>query len=165
MKINIITFGILVYLLLLMPGMLVFGQTVINGKVISGQYEKLSDISVLALPARNTSAILTYAITNEPGNYTLSLTSTSDSIFIAFKSLSFKDTVIALVNESQKFDVELPHDVFEIKEVNVRANPISVRGDTINYVVNSFAKASDRSIGDVISRMLGFEVTELGQIY
>ncbi len=165
MKINIITFGILIYLLVLMPGMFVCGQTVINGKVISGQHEKLSGISVLALPARNKSAILTYAITDEAGNYKLSLTSTSDSVFIAFKSLSFKDTVIALVNQSQKFDIELSPDVFEIKEVNVRANPISVRGDTINYVVNSFAKASDRTIGDVINRLPGFEVTELGQVY
>ena len=143
----------------------VLGQTVINGKAISGEHEKLSDISVLALPARNASSILTFAITDESGNYKLSFSNTSDSVYIAFKSLNFKDTVVSLVNQSQKFDIELQPDVFEIREVNVKGNPVSLRGDTINYIVNSFANAADRSIGDVIKRMPGFEVTELGQVY
>ncbi|HPF52886.1 MAG TPA: hypothetical protein PK335_14995, partial [Draconibacterium sp.] len=144
---------------------IVLGQTTILGTVSSISDEKLYGVSVLALPARNASGILTYAITNDAGIYQLSFKSSADSVFIAFKSLNFKDTAVALVNQSQTFDIVLPPDVFEIKEVNIKGNPISVRGDTINYVVNSFAKASDRSIGDVISRMPGFEVTELGQIY
>ncbi len=160
-----ITFLILVCILVLMSGINVLGQTVINGKAISGEHEKLSDISVLALPARNASSILTFAITDEAGNYKLSFSYTSDSVYIAFKSLNFKDTVVALENQSQMLNIELQPDVFEIKEVNVKGNPVSVRGDTINYIVNSFAKASDRSIGDAISRMPGFEVTDLGQIY
>lgn len=164
-NINKFTLGILVGILVLMPNMNCIGQAVINGRVISGQHEKLSGISVLAIPARNASSILTYAITDEAGNYKLSYSSASDSVFIAFKSLNYKDTVVALINQSQKLDIELQPDVFEIREVNVKGNPVSVRGDTINYIVNSFAKASDRSIGDVISRMPGFEVTDLGQIY
>ena len=159
------TFIILVCILVLMSGMNVLGQTVINGKAISGEQEKLSGISVLALPTRNASFILTFAITDEAGNYKLSFSNTSDSVYIVFKSLNFKDTVVSLVNKSQKFDIELQPDVFEIREVNVKGNPVSVRGDTINYIVNSFAKAGDRAIGDVISRMPGFEVTDIGQIY
>ncbi len=165
MKTNIITYCILIGIFVLMSSMFVVGQTVITGEVISVQHEKLSGISVLALPTRNASGILTYAITNDAGIYQLSFKSSADSVFVAFKSLNFKDTTIALLNRSQKLDIILPPDVFEIKEVSVKGYPISVRGDTINYVVNSFARANDRSIADVISRMPGFEVTELGQIY
>jgi hypothetical protein len=147
-----------------MPGMFVLGQTVISGKVISAQHEKLSGISVLVLSSRKAPGILNYAITDDSGSFNISFTRAADSVFVAIKSLNFKDTVIALANYSQQLDVVLLPDVFEIKEVNVKGYPISVRGDTINYLVNSFAKAADRSIGDVIGHMPGFDVTELGQI-
>lgn len=157
--------GLLFCIGIFVPGGIVLAQTTILGTVSSTDSESLSGVSVLALPARNASGITSYSITNDVGYYKLSFISSADSVFIAFKSLNYKDTVVALINQSQTFDIELLPDIFEIKEVNVKGNPISVRGDTINYVVNSFARTSDRSIADVISRMPGFEVTELGQVY
>lgn len=141
------------------------GQTAITGQISITDKSDGSGISVLAQSSQNSQKILTYSISDITGHFELVFTSSSDSVFIAFKSLNFKDTIVAITNKSQEFNIVLPPDVFEIKEVSIRGNPISVRGDTINYVVNSFSKAGDRSIGDVISRMPGFEVTELGQIY
>ncbi len=141
------------------------GQTIIFGQISCTGKGNVGGISVLAIATDTSQGILNYSISDNSGQYKLSYTSSSDSVFIAFKSLNFKDTIVGLLNQSQKFDIKLLPDVFEIKEVSVRGNPISVRGDTINYVVNAFAKAGDRSVGDVISRMPGFEVTELGQIY
>lgn len=141
------------------------GQTTIAGQISVSEKSDVNGISVLALPSLNSQEILTYSISDNNGQFKLSYTSSSDSVFIAFKSLNFKDTTLALLNKSQEFKIVLSPDVFEIKEVSVKGNPISVRGDTINYVVNSFTKAGDRSIGDVISRMPGFDVTELGRIY
>jgi len=159
------TVGFVICLILLFFGSNISGQTIISGRVSSEGNNDGSGISVLAMPPDNPQEILNYSISDNTGRFKLSYTSSSDSVFIAFKSLNFKDTIVGLSNQSQKFDIKLLPDVFEIKEVSVRGNPISVRGDTINYVVNAFAKAGDRSVGDVISRMPGFEVTELGQIY
>jgi hypothetical protein len=157
-------FGLFFCILLVEINGLAWGQTVITGELSSTDGERLSGISVLVQNEKNVSGILTYSISDKDGKFKLEFTTPSDSIFLLFKSLSFKDSIIGLGNKSRHCSVVLPPDVFSIKEVNVKGYPISVKGDTLNYIVNSFAKANDRSIGDVISRMPGFEVDELGKI-
>lgn len=120
---------------------------------------------MLVLSSRDANNLLSYSISDDNGTFSITVANTLDSLFLAVRSLNFRDTTIAIPNRSQQLKIVLRPDVFEIAEVNVRANPISVRGDTINYNVNSFANAADRSIGDVIKRMPGFEVNELGQVY
>ena len=54
---------------------------------------------------------------------------------------------------------------FKLKEVTVKASKVRERGDTITYNVATFADQNDRSIGDVLSRIPGFEVNKQnGQI-
>jgi hypothetical protein len=141
------------------------GQTIITGTVRSVENELLSGLNLLVYTDEGSSNIITYGISDAQGHFVLNFTLATDSVLISVKSMNYRDTVIKIVNRDHELNFVLFPQVHEIKEVNVRANPISVRGDTVNYIVNSFAKASDRSIGDVISRMPGFEVTELGQIY
>ncbi len=141
------------------------GQTIITGTVRSVENELLSGLTLLVYTDEGSSNIITYGISDAQGHFVLKFTLATDSVLISVKSMNYRDTVIKIVNRDHELNFVLFPQVHEIKEVNVRANPISVRGDTVNYIVNSFAKANDRSIGDVISRMPGFEVTELGQIY
>lgn len=143
----------------------VLGQTTISGILISKDESRLAGISILVFPASNPADMLSYAITNDIGRFKVSYNNAADSVIIVIKSMNFRDTIINLPNKTQELNIRLSPDVFELKEVIVKAYPISTRGDTINYIVNSFAQASDRSIKDVIGRMPGFEVTELGQIY
>lgn len=49
-----------------------------------------------------------------------------------------------------------------LKEVTVKANRIQEQGDTITYYVGSFAQSQDRSIGDVLQRMPGINVSDNG---
>jgi len=140
------------------------GQTRITGELHSTEGECLPGISVLVQKQKNAPNLLTYAISDKDGKFSLEFTTPTDSVFLLFKSLGFKDSIIGLRNSSRHLTVNLPPDVFIIKEVNVKGYPISVKGDTLNYIVNSFAKAGDRSIGDVIKHMPGFEVDELGKI-
>ena len=49
-----------------------------------------------------------------------------------------------------------------LKEVTVKANRIQEQGDTITYYVGSFAQSQDRSIGDVLRRMPGINVSDNG---
>ncbi len=51
-----------------------------------------------------------------------------------------------------------------LKEVAVKADRIREQGDTITYDVGSFAQAQDRSIGDVLKRMSGFDIAGYGKI-
>lgn len=51
-----------------------------------------------------------------------------------------------------------------LKEVAIKAERIREQGDTIIYNVVSFALAQDRSIGDVLKRMPGINVSNSGKI-
>ena len=46
-----------------------------------------------------------------------------------------------------------------LKEVTVKADRIREQGDTISYNVGSFAQSQDRTIGDVLKRMPGIDVS------
>lgn len=51
-----------------------------------------------------------------------------------------------------------------LKEVTVKADRIREQGDTISYNVGSFAQSQDRTIGDVLKRMPGIDVSQSGKI-
>jgi len=143
----------------------VSGQTMIKGLIISTDKELLSGISLVVHPKEGISNMITFAIADQNGAFQFQYTYAGDSVGVSVRSMNYKDITIWLANKSQEMLIELPVSVHEIKEVRVKGQPIYGRGDTINYIVNSFAYQNDRSIGDVINRMPGFEVTERGEIY
>ncbi|MEG0455810.1 MAG: hypothetical protein RR559_10785, partial [Bacteroides sp.] len=62
------------------------------------------------------------------------------------------------------YDVRLSEQVTELKEVIVKAPGIRQRGDTISYMVSSFADAQDKSLADVLKKMPGIEIEKSGAI-
>ena len=52
-----------------------------------------------------------------------------------------------------------------LQEVIVKAEPISQKGDTVSYLVSSFASENDRVIGDVLKKMPGIKVLSGGAIH
>ena len=72
---------------------------------------------------------------------------------------------------AQRFDAaRLPQEIrleasaVEIREVEIRAPRLSLRGDTVSYNVAGFTEAQDRTIADVLRKMPGIEVEKSGQI-
>lgn len=72
---------------------------------------------------------------------------------------------------AQRFDAaRLPREIrlaasaVEIREVEIRAPRLSLRGDTVSYNVASFTEAQDRTIADVLRKMPGIEVEKSGEI-
>lgn len=72
---------------------------------------------------------------------------------------------------AQRFDAaRLPQEIrleasaVEIREVEIRAPRLSLRGDTVSYNVASFTEAQDRTIADVLRKMPGIEVEKSGEI-
>ena len=72
---------------------------------------------------------------------------------------------------AQRFDAaRLPQEIrleasaVEIREVEIRAPRLSLRGDTVSYNVAGFTEAQDRTIADVLRKMPGIEVEKTGEI-
>jgi predicted transcriptional regulator len=65
------------------------------------------------------------------------------------------ETVLSNYNTTQTKNFILSEKSFVLKEVSKH---LFYKGDTLRYMVNSFSKEQDRSIGDVLKRMPGIEV-------
>ena len=138
-------------------------QTTIKGKISDLKGNPISNANVL-INYKSTEDIIAYSISDEKGNYSITFSESQNEIDIKVSSIDFETITETLKNESQKKDYRLNDKVFELKEVVIKSLPITQKGDTIKYAVNSFAKEQDRSIADVLKRMPGIEILSDGKI-
>ena len=65
---------------------------------------------------------------------------------------NIKEQAIIIENRTQIVDLQVEEQALNIREVTVKAAPISRRSDTVNYYVANFIDSLDRSIGDVLKK-------------
>ncbi|SFW77453.1 Carboxypeptidase regulatory-like domain-containing protein [Sinomicrobium oceani] len=138
-------------------------QTIINGEITDQNGIFLSSANVTASEIENTT-VLSYAITDNEGQYTLKINSTLDTLQIRVSYLGYAAEEKVVPNQNQILNFELSETDIELKEVQVKALPIHQKGDTIHYAVNAFKDQKDRSISDVLKKLPGIEVEANGRI-
>ncbi|MGI6224115.1 MAG: hypothetical protein ACOYJG_10960 [Prevotella sp.] len=84
---------------------------------------------------------------------------------LEFSLLGFENVKVAVKEAMKPFTVKMRSSSIELKEVTVKSDKVHERGDTVSYIVGAYANGNDRSIGDVIAKMPGFDVDKkTGQI-
>lgn len=141
----------------------VFSQVTIVGELTDKLGNPISGSSVVINQA-GTDKTIAYDISNSNGKYSISFSSSENEVDIQVRSLGFVTITATIENKTQSKNFELKEEIFELKEVIIKVSPITRRGDTINYHVDSFAKEQDRTIADVLKRMPGIEVLSDGKI-
>ncbi|WP_149913336.1 carboxypeptidase-like regulatory domain-containing protein [Sphingobacterium cavernae] len=138
--------------------------TEISGKVIDYETKKsLQAITVLLKSYEN--KIITFKSTNKEGEFVLQTSKQIEGIYLEINHLGYKKKRHDLINKGQTQIIELEESTILLEDVEVKSKPrIQQVGDTLAYNVSSFAQDEDRSIGDVLKRMPGIEVSESGQI-
>ena len=149
--------------LLLLLSNIIFSQIVVNGKITDKVGNAISKASVL-LYKKSTDDIITYFISDNNGNYSVSFSSSYKEVDIQVRCIGYETISETIENKSITKNFLLNEKVFELKDVIIKSSPIIQKGDTIKYFVNSFSKQQDRSIGDVLKRMPGIEVLSDGKI-
>ncbi len=149
--------------LLLLLNLTVHGQTEIKGIVKNQNGETLIGANILVMQPK-THRILTYAITDKQGFYTLTLKHTTDSLLVNASFLGYQPQKIRVANRSQKLDFTLQESQQKLKEVVIKTQPVKQRGDTINYRVSALKQAEDKVLIDVIKRIPGVDVMTNGKI-
>ena len=150
-------------LILLLFSIGVQAQTVINGRVSDTSGEPIPNLSVLVHIA-GSDLIMAYGFSDIDGNYTISSNLTADSLDVKTNSSFFEKKTLRVPNVSQTIDFVLKEEVKQLKGVTVMAKPIEKTGDTVEYFVDSFVSAQDKSIEDVLKKMPGIEVENNGKI-
>jgi hypothetical protein len=127
-----------------------------NGKAISG-----ASITITEL---NTDNILNYGISENNGKFSIAINSKTEKIQFNIRLMGYKSIIEIIDNKNQTKNLILTEEITELKEVILKNNPITRKGDTINYFVSAFTKQEDRTIADVLRNMPGIEVLDDGKI-
>ncbi|MCG8749780.1 hypothetical protein [Tenacibaculum finnmarkense] len=140
-----------------------FSQSIINGKLktIKGKSIYATSITIKEI---NTDTILNYSISNNKGEFSISINTNKEKLQLNIRSMGFKNVTKIIENKSQTLNFVLEEEITELKEVIIKSLPITRKGDTINYSVSSFSKQEDRTIADVLKNMPGIEVLDNGKI-
>lgn len=123
--------------------------------------EPLPGVSVIVKD--RSGKMLKYAISKADGTFSLGLPST-EGCRLEAALMSYVRKSVALDSVESPFILCLEPGAVELKEVAVKADRIREQGDTVTYLVGSFAQQQDRSIGDVLARMPGISVEKSGKI-
>lgn len=117
-------------------------------------------VTVIAGAKRQVKA---YALTDQKGEFAL-LVAMRDSLDICFSAMGYASCTFPLSGDKLYFKVGMSVKPFDLKEVSVKASRISQRHDTLSYYVVNFSEVQDRTIGDVLKKMPGIEVSKEGEI-
>jgi len=140
-----------------------FSQNKISGTLKTEKGKPVSRASI-TISELNLDNILSYDISDNQGFYSISINKKNAKLQLNVRSMGFKTVVKTIENKTQTLNFVLKEKITELKEVIVKNNPITRKGDTINYSVKAFAKQEDKTIADVLKNMPGIEVLSDGKI-
>lgn len=150
------------YICLIVASLSVVAQVDVRGTVIDREAnEPLVGASVIVKGADG--KIKKFASTKANGAFAMQLPSVS-GCRLEVTMMSFAKQSLPLDSVSFPLTVYMEAGATLLKEVTVKADRIREQGDTITYNVGSFAQSQDRSIGDVLKRMPGIDVSQSGKI-
>lgn len=135
-------------------------SAVFSGKVVDTSENGMYGVNIVAY--NESGRQLCYAISDTKGYFTLK--PVGGIAYIRFSFLGYETQTVKYNPAVNKAVVRMKETSFQLREVAVKAERISERGDTLTYSVAGFKQIQDRSIADVIRKMPGLEVKPNGSI-
>lgn len=135
-------------------------SVVLSGKVVDTSENGMYGVNIVAY--NESGRQLCYAISDAEGYFTLK--PVGGIAYIRFSFLGYETQTVKYNPTVNKVVVRMKETSFQLREVSVKAERISERGDTLTYSVAGFKQIQDRSIADVIRKMPGLEVKPNGSI-
>lgn len=155
--------NVTIFLFFLLEHLPMFGQITIQGTIIDQLGKPIDGVSVY-LNCMEKGNVLTYSISDENGFYKMNYEGKQDSLQLTLSGFNYKKEFHRIANITQTINFSLKGEAIALKEVIVKAEPVSQRGDTVSYLVSSFSSDNDRVIGDVLKKMPGIKVLSNGAI-
>ncbi len=147
--------------MLLLP-FLVTAQTNASGKVVDAEGNSpLVGASIIIKDSK--AKIVKFATTAADGSYSMQIPLIEDGI-LEVMMMGYSKQILPLSSIIFPLTVTMKAEPIQLKEVSVKADRIREQGDTITYYVASFSQNQDRTIGDVLKRMPGIDVSKHGKI-
>ncbi|MCK0130049.1 carboxypeptidase-like regulatory domain-containing protein [Flavobacteriaceae bacterium F08102] len=141
-----------------------FAQLKLEGVVKDTVGEPLELANVVAIN-QETKALDSYGITNDKGRYKLNLKpNTNYKIQVSYIGFTTADVIINTKDVDIDRDFILKEDV-SLDEIELTYEmPIIIKGDTMIYNADSFKSGTERKLEDILKKLPGVEINDLGQI-
>lgn len=140
-------------------------QRKVDGVLKTADGKPVAHASVML--KHNSNRIISFKPSDANGQFQLVVpdTATWSALFIEVNYLGYAKVNRPLETGIFRYEIQMMEKSIDLSEIEVRSRPrIDSYGDTLSYDVASFARAEDRTIGDVLKNMPGMEVSENGQI-
>lgn len=140
-------------------------QVMMSGTVVEkGSKAAVADANIIF---QNPKGKRTYgfASTDVQGKYHFECQTDSDSLLVTVTGFNLKKHSRVVAAASDRIDFIVEYHPLHINEVVFKSEPVKRKADTVIYYVNSYLDSLvDRSIGDVLKKMPGIDVSGSGQI-
>lgn len=128
----------------------------------AGTGEPVDIANVLLFEGTGTQPVA-FTLTGPEGTFSIPASNRSDSLQIGISLLGYKPVRLP-VRPGDFVRIPLEQQPFALKEVEIRPGRVWGQQDTIHYDVTQFLSPKDESIKDVLKKMPGIDVDELGKI-
>lgn len=139
-------------------------QVKVTGRVTNLNNAPVSDVIIKCLSDNKT---LAFTTSNAQGIYTLELKEMpKKEVVLLFSHISYEKEEVKTVLKSKatKQDIALTDKAISLKEVKVKAPPLTLLGDTLTYNLASFLKKGDVTLEDGLKNLPGIDISENGAI-
>lgn len=138
-------------------------QQTIRGVVLDAATgEPVEIANVLLFEGAGTQPVA-FTLTGPDGTFTLPAANRTDSLQICISLLGYKPVRFP-ARPGHFVRIPLEQQPFALKEVEIRPGRVWGRQDTIHYDVTQFLSPKDEAIKDVLKKMPGIDVDEMGKI-
>lgn len=136
-------------------------QRIVEGVVTDVGGHPVSAAIIKTVDA-TTKKTLHFCQTDAKGKFTITA---QEGNILSISAISYKKQELKVTMDMPAQHITLEEDTKTLSEITVKAKPIKIKGDTIQYLLTTYKKEGDRTLADVLARVPGFEVNkENGEI-
>ena len=136
-------------------------QRIVEGVVTDVGGHPVSAAIIKTVDA-TTKKTLHFCQTDTKGKFTITA---QEGNILSISAISYKKQELKVTMDMPAQHITLEEDTKTLSEITVKAKPIKIKGDTIQYLLTTYKKEGDRTLADVLARVPGFEVNkENGEI-
>ena len=141
-----------------------FSQVKLEGVVKDSIGSPLELANVIAIN-QESQALESYGITNDDGRFKLNLkNNTSYSLQVSYIGMKTHSEALETKGEDITKDITMYTDnALQAVELTYEM-PVTVKGDTLVYNVDSFKTGTERKLEDVLEKLPGVQINEDGQV-
>ena len=163
MKLSIGTVGVILFLSLSFIASAQVSPFTLKGRITDSSGNNVDGANVM-LRKPGSTAMIGFTLSEPDGSYFISVNTEADTLLVVVSGFNISSHSKTVTKKTGTANFTVSSQQQTIREARVTADPIKRDGDTLTYYVSQFKEETDRSIGDVLRKMPGIEVSSSGGI-